>query len=211
MQARVVLATHNQGKLRELREILRDQIDGLDVDTQVVSAADLDVPDVVEDGVTFAENSLLKAQAAARHAGLIAVADDSGLVVDVLHGAPGIFSARWAGKHGDDTANLKLLLAQLVDISDEHRGARFVCAASMATPAGETKVEHGELPGTLLREPRGEGGFGYDPILAPSALTGDLAGKSCAEIGAEIKNSMSHRAEAFKALIPHLRQALEVE
>ncbi|MFJ3031090.1 RdgB/HAM1 family non-canonical purine NTP pyrophosphatase [Rothia terrae] len=211
MQPRVVLATHNQGKLRELREILRGQIEGLDVDAQVVSAADVDVPDVVEDGITFAENSLLKARAAAHHTGLIAIADDSGLAVDVLNGAPGIFSARWAGAHGDDTANLNLLLAQLSDIADEHRGARFMCAASMATPTGETAVEHGELPGTLLREPRGEGGFGYDPILAPAALTGELAGKSCAEIGPEIKNSMSHRAEAFKALIPHLRRALDVE
>ncbi|QRZ62297.1 RdgB/HAM1 family non-canonical purine NTP pyrophosphatase [Rothia sp. ZJ932] len=211
MGAKVVLATHNAGKLRELREILRGRIEGLDVDTDVVSAADVSLPDVVEDGVTFAENSLLKARAAASESGLIAIADDSGLAVDVLGGAPGIFSARWAGQHGDDTANLNLLLAQLADIAEEHRGARFMCAASLATPEGETAVEHGELPGILLREPRGEGGFGYDPILAPTELTGELAGKSCAEIGAEVKNSMSHRARAFTALIPHLQKALAVK
>lgn len=211
MDAKVVLATHNQGKLRELREILRGAIEGLNVDTEVVSAAEIELPDVVEDGVTFAENSLLKARAAAAATGMIAIADDSGLSVDVLGGAPGIFSARWAGQHGDDAANLNLLLAQLGDIADEHRGARFMCAASMATPHGDTAVEHGELPGILLHEARGEGGFGYDPILAPTELTGELAGKSCAEIGPEVKNSMSHRARAFKALIPHLQKALAVK
>lgn len=206
--AKVVLASHNQGKLRELREILRDQIPGLDVDRDVVDAAAVGAPDVVEDGVTFAENSLKKAHAVAAASGLIAVADDSGLAVDVLGGAPGIFSARWAGKHGDDAANLNLLLAQLADIADQHRGAKFCCAASMATPDGSEAVEYGELPGTLVREPRGEKGFGYDPILAPTELTGEYAGKTCAEIPAEVKNSMSHRARAFTALIPHLRAAL---
>ncbi len=206
--AKVVLASHNQGKLRELREILRDQIPGLDVDRDVVDAATVGAPDVVEDGVTFAENSLKKAHAVAAASGLIAVADDSGLAVDVLGGAPGIFSARWAGKHGDDAANLNLLLAQLADIADQHRGAKFCCAASMATPEGAEAVEFGELPGTLVREPRGEKGFGYDPILAPTELTGEYAGKTCAEIPAEVKNSMSHRARAFTALIPHLRAAL---
>ncbi|MEX3609637.1 non-canonical purine NTP pyrophosphatase [Rothia sp. LK2588] len=208
MGAKVVLASHNQGKLRELREILRGQIDGLDVDTEVVDAAAVNAPDVVEDGVTFAENSLKKAHAVAQATGLIAIADDSGLAVDVLGGAPGIFSARWAGRHGDDAANLNLLLNQLADIADEHRGARFCCAASLATPAGDEAVEYGELPGTLLHAPAGDGGFGYDPILAPTELTGDDAGKSCAQIPAEMKNSISHRARAFTALIPHLRAAL---
>lgn len=209
MGAKVVLASHNQGKLRELREILRDQIPGLDVDTEVVDAAAVGAPDVQETGVSFAENSLLKARAVAEATGLVAIADDSGLAVDVLGGAPGIFSARWAGSHGDDEANLNLLLAQLADISEEYRGAQFCCAASVVSPAGFEAVEYGELPGTLTTEPRGEGGFGYDPILAPSELTGELAGKTCAEIGPEVKNSMSHRARAFTALVPQIACALE--
>ena len=142
-EAKIVLASHNKGKLKELREILRGHIDGLDVDTQVVDAASVNAPDVPETGVTFAENSLLKARAVARATGLIAIADDSGLSVDVLGGAPGIFSARWAGRHGDDTANLNLLLAQLSDISAEHRGAKFCCAASVASPDGFEAVEYG--------------------------------------------------------------------
>ena len=131
----LVLATHNQGKLRELRELLRGQVPGLDVDTQVVDAGAVGAPDVAETGVTFAENSLLKARAVAEATGLVAIADDSGLAVDVLGGAPGIFSARWAGRHGDDAANLRLLLDQLADVPDGHRGAAFVCAAALAVPA----------------------------------------------------------------------------
>lgn len=208
MTAKIVLATHNKGKLREFREILRGQIDGLDVDTEVVDASAVNAPDVVEDGVTFAENSLLKARAVAEATGLIAIADDSGLAVDVLGGAPGIFSARWAGTHGDDTANLNLLLAQLSDIAEEHRGARFMCAASLATPGGFEAVEHGELAGTLLREPRGEGGFGYDPILAAHEFTGEYAGLSCAQVPADVKNAISHRAKALALLVPHIRTAL---
>jgi XTP/dITP diphosphohydrolase len=205
---RLVLATHNQGKLRELRDLLRGQVPGLDVDSQVVDAAAVGGPDVLEDGVTFGENSLLKARAVSAATGLIAVADDSGLAVDVLGGAPGIFSARWSGRHGDDRANLELLLAQLADVRDEHRGAAFVCAAALVVPAedgGEAyeHVEYGELKGTLLREPRGEGGFGYDPILQPTGL--DL---SCAELSREAKNAISHRGQAFRALLPAIVAAL---
>ena len=216
---KVVLASRNQGKLRELREILRNRIVGLNVETDVVDAASIDAPDVPETGVTFAENSLLKARAVAESTGFIAIADDSGLSVEVLHGAPGIFSARWAGEHGDDTANLTLLLGQLRDISDEHRAAKFCCAASLAVPSalgGYEAVEYGELPGTLLHAPQGDGGFGYDPIMMPVELNGDnalydgaYADQSCAQIPAEIKNSISHRARAFEALVPHLQQALE--
>lgn len=205
---RVVLASHNAGKLKELREILRGRIDGLDVDTQVVDAGSVDAPDVAETGTTFAENSLLKARAVAESTGLIAVADDSGLCVDVLQGAPGIFSARWSGSHGDDAANIDLLLAQLSDIPEENRGARFHCAASVAGPEGFEAVEHGEMPGRLLSSPSGKGGFGYDPIFVPSELTGDAAGLSAAEISAELKNSISHRARAFAALVPHIHAAL---
>ncbi|WP_334172480.1 RdgB/HAM1 family non-canonical purine NTP pyrophosphatase [Sinomonas sp.] len=205
---RLVLATHNQGKLRELRDLLRGQVQGLDVDTQVVDAAAVGGPDVVEDGVSFAENSLLKARAVSAATGLVAIADDSGLAVDVLGGAPGIFSARWAGRHGDDRANLELLLAQLSDVRDEHRGAAFVCAAALVAPAGDggdpyEHVEYGELKGTLLREPRGEGGFGYDPILLPEGLD-----RSCAELSREEKNAISHRGQAFRALLPEILRAL---
>ena len=205
--AKIVLASRNQGKLRELREILRGRIDGLNVETDVVDASAVHAPDVPETGVSFAENSLIKARAIAEATGLIAVADDSGLSVDVLGGAPGIFSARWSGVHGDDTANLNLLLRQLSDIADEHRAAKFCCAASLAVPeadGGYEAVEYGELPGV-----------GYDPILQPTELNGDnalyggdYAGQSCAQIPAEIKNSISHRARAFAALVPHLEKAL---
>ncbi|ALE92557.1 dITP/XTP pyrophosphatase [Arthrobacter alpinus] len=201
---KLVLATHNQGKLRELRELLRGQVPGLDVDTDVVDAGALHAPDVAETAVTFAGNSRLKAQAVARFTGVLAIADDSGLAVDVLGGAPGIFSARWAGTHGDDAANLKLLLAQLSDIAPEYRGARFVCAAALASPDGTLDVvEEGTLEGTLLAAPRGEGGFGYDPILAPMGLE-----VSCAELSSAEKNAISHRGNAFRALLPHIVKAL---
>ncbi|WP_247042954.1 non-canonical purine NTP pyrophosphatase [Arthrobacter rhizosphaerae] len=219
----LVLATHNKGKLRELRELLRGQVPGLDVDTQVIDASAAGAPDVAETGVTFAENSLLKAQAVADATGLLAIADDSGLAVDVLGGAPGIFSARWCGRHGDDTANLELLLAQLSDVPDSHRGAAFVCAAALAVPFsprtegsavrasgavdpgtdGRQVVEYGQLEGTLLREPRGDGGFGYDPILQPIGYD-----RSCAELSAEEKNAISHRGKAFRALLPAIIDAL---
>ncbi|GAA3295682.1 RdgB/HAM1 family non-canonical purine NTP pyrophosphatase [Arthrobacter citreus] len=201
--ARLVLATRNQGKLRELRELLRGRIDGLDVDTQVIDAAAAGVPDVPETGVTFEENSLLKARAVADATGLAAIADDSGLAVDVLGGAPGIFSARWSGRHGDDEANLELLLAQLADIPAEHRGAAFVCAASLALPGGTAVVERAELRGTLLTEPRGDGGFGYDPVLQPLGMD-----RSTAELAPEEKNAISHRGQAFRALVPAIVDAL---
>lgn len=204
---RLVLATHNQGKLKELRDLLRGQVPGLDVDTQVVDAGAVGGPDVVEDGVTFAENALKKARAVAEATGLPAIADDSGLAVEVLGGAPGIFSARWAGRHGDDRANLELLLAQLGDVRDEHRQAAFVCAAALAVPGeGGTRyetVELGEMPGTLLHEPRGEGGFGYDPILLPEGLS-----VSVAELSREQKNEISHRGHAFRALLPAIVEVL---
>ncbi|WP_342024215.1 RdgB/HAM1 family non-canonical purine NTP pyrophosphatase [Arthrobacter citreus] len=201
--ARLVLATRNQGKLRELRELLRGRIEGLDVDTQVIDAAAAGVPDVPETGVTFEENSLLKARAVADATGLAAIADDSGLAVDVLGGAPGIFSARWAGRHGDDAANLDLLLAQLADIPAAHRGAAFVCAATLALPGGKAVVERAELRGTLLTERRGEGGFGYDPVLRPDGLD-----RSTAELAPEEKNAISHRGQAFRALLPAIVDAL---
>lgn len=203
MSARLVLASTNQGKLRELRELLRGTVDGLDVDTDVIDAATAGAPDVVEDGVTFEANALKKAREISAHTGLAAVADDSGLAVDVLGGAPGIFSARWSGHHGDDAANLNLLLAQLSDVPDEHRGAGFVCAAALVTPEGTQRVELGQLRGRLLSAPRGDGGFGYDPILQPAGYT-----VSSAELDPEEKNRISHRGQAFRTLVPHLIEVL---
>lgn len=200
--SRVVLATRNEHKVAELREILADVCAELAL--EVVGAGDFaDAPDVVEDGVTFEENALLKAQALARHTGLPALADDSGLAVEVMGGAPGIFSARWAGRHGDDRANLELLLAQLADVRDEHRAAAFVCAAVLALPDGTVRSAEGRMPGRVAREPRGENGFGYDPVLV---VDGD--GRHAAELSPEEKNAVSHRGVAFRAMVPHLRELL---
>lgn len=200
--ARLVLATHNAHKLGELRAILEPVLPGLPPEA-VVGARDVGAPEPVEDGVTFAQNALLKARALAAFTGLPAVADDSGLAVDVLGGAPGIFSARWAGRHGDDAANLALLLAQLSDIADPHRGARFVCAAALVTPDGFEHVETGALVGTLAHAPRGTGGFGYDPALVPLGET-----RTCAELSPTEKNAISHRGQAFRALAPVVARVL---
>ncbi|MEU2231141.1 RdgB/HAM1 family non-canonical purine NTP pyrophosphatase [Streptomyces vietnamensis] len=197
---RLILATRNAGKITELHAILADA--GLDVEL-VGADAYPDVPDVKETGVTFAENALLKAHALARATGLPAVADDSGLCVDVLNGAPGIFSARWAGAHGDDRANLNLLLAQLSDIADEHRGAHFACAAALALPDGTERVVEGQMPGTLRHAPVGTNGFGYDPILQPNGYE-----VTCAQLTPEQKNAISHRGKAFRALVPVVRELL---
>lgn len=199
---RLVLATHNRHKLTELRAILHPALPGLDLEA-VVTSGDVGAAEPREDGLTFAENALIKARAVAAATGLPAVADDSGLAVDVLGGAPGIFSARWAGRHGDDVANLDLLLAQLEDIPAPHRGARFVCAAALVTPDGLEVVEHGALVGTLTMAPRGSNGFGYDPVLVPLGDT-----RTCAELSPEEKNAISHRGQAFRALVPAVTRAL---
>ena len=197
---RIVLATRNGHKVRELQTILADLIDELDL--EIVGMGEFpDVADVVETGVTFAENATLKAVAAAKATGLPALADDSGLAVDVLGGAPGVFSARWAGTHGQDRANLELLLGQLYDVPDEHRAAAFVCAAVLALPDGTVVVREGRMPGTLAREPRGDNGFGYDPILV---VDGDS--RTSAELTFEEKNAISHRGKAFRALAADLRK-----
>ncbi|PWI45305.1 RdgB/HAM1 family non-canonical purine NTP pyrophosphatase [Streptomyces sp. ICBB 8177] len=197
---RLVLATRNAHKVTELRAILT----GAGLDVELVGAdAYPEIPDVKETGVTFAENALLKAHALAGATGLPAVADDSGLCVDVLGGAPGIFSARWAGRHGDDAANLALLLAQLSDIAAPHRAAHFACAAALALPDGTSRVVEGRLDGTLRETPAGEGGFGYDPILQPDGET-----RTCAELTPEEKNAISHRGKAFRELVPVVRELL---
>ncbi|MEU9005849.1 RdgB/HAM1 family non-canonical purine NTP pyrophosphatase [Streptomyces sp. NPDC048551] len=197
---RLILATRNPGKVTELHAILSAA--GLPFEL-VGADAYPQIPDVKETGVTFAENALLKAHALARATGLPAVADDSGLCVDVLNGAPGIFSARWAGTHGDDQANLDLLLAQLGDIADEHRAAHFFCAAALALPDGTERVVEGRLLGTLRHTPAGTGGFGYDPVLQPLGES-----RTCAELSAAEKNAISHRGQAFRALVPVIRELL---
>ncbi|WP_059012377.1 RdgB/HAM1 family non-canonical purine NTP pyrophosphatase [Streptomyces specialis] len=197
---RLVLATRNAHKVTELRAILAESVAGVEL---VGADAFPEVPDVRETGVTFAENALLKAHALARATGLPAVADDSGLCVDVLGGAPGIFSARWAGKHGDDRANLELLLAQLADVPEPYRAAHFACAAVLALPDGTERVAEGQLRGTLRYAPAGEGGFGYDPILQPDGET-----RTCAELTPDEKNAISHRGQAFRALAPLVAELL---
>lgn len=197
---RIVLATRNGHKVREVQTILADLIAELDL--EIVGMGEFpDVPDVVETGVTFAQNATLKAVAAAKATGLPALADDSGLAVNVLGGAPGVFSARWAGTHGQDRANLELLLGQLYDVPDEQRSAAFVCVAAIALPNGTVVLRQGQMPGMLAREPRGDNGFGYDPILV---VDGDS--RTAAELTFEEKNVISHRGKAFRALAADLRK-----
>ncbi|MFT4148278.1 MAG: RdgB/HAM1 family non-canonical purine NTP pyrophosphatase [Micrococcaceae bacterium] len=196
--AKLLLATHNQGKVREFRELLADNVPSLDVEKDVISAADLDVQEPVEDGLSFEENALIKARAIAAETSLPVIADDSGLEVDVLNGMPGIFSARWAGEHGGD--HVSLLLGQIADVKPEHRGGRFHCCAVLVTPAGDETVVHGTMEGTLTTEPRGNNGFGYDPIMVPAGYS-----KTCAELTADEKNAISHRGNAMKQLLPYIR------
>ena len=188
---RVVLATRNAHKVAELNRILADagfrgELVGLDEFP--------DAPDVPETGRTFADNALLKARAIAAHTGLPAVSDDSGLTVNALNGMPGILSARWSGKHGDDQANLELVLGQLADI-DSREGA-FVCVAALALPDGSREwTTTGVLHGSIARAPRGANGFGYDPIFVP-----DGSETTTAELAPQEKDAISHRGRAFRAI-----------
>lgn len=194
---RVVLATHNRHKALEFQQILGDAVPGLEI-------VGYDGPEPVEDGVTFAENALIKARAAAAHTGLPALADDSGICVDAMGGAPGIFSARWAGRHGDAEANLRLLLDQLADLPDGARGAHFAATLALVTPDGAGGVEgvvEGRWPGRIAHEPRGAHGHGYDPVFIPLGYD-----RTAAELGPEVKNAESHRALAFEAIVPLLRE-----
>jgi XTP/dITP diphosphohydrolase len=196
----VVLATRNAAKLRELARILSAEDHG-----EQIRLAGLDefpgAPDVPETGATFEENALLKARAIADYTGLPAVADDSGLCVDALNGMPGVLSARWAGGHGDDKANLELVLAQVADVPDTRLGAQFVCAAALVAGGAEWVVT-GRVEGRLIRAPRGSGGFGYDPIFLPDGF-----GQTTAEMTAEAKDAISHRGRAFRALAPFITAA----
>ena len=196
---RLVLATRNAAKLDELRRILAPL-----VPVEVVGLGDVPAyPELPETGATFEENALLKAREAAARTGLPAVADDSGLTVDALNGMPGVLSARWAGRAASDENNLRLVLEQTADVPDARRGAAFVCAAVLVTPDGTEQVALGTMTGTLLREPRGTNGFGYDPVFLPAGET-----RSTAEMSAAEKDAISHRGKAFRALAPHVAAAL---
>jgi XTP/dITP diphosphohydrolase len=194
MGNRLIVATRNPDKLIELRRIL-------DAGQVPVDVSDLDefpdMPEVAETGLTFTENALLKARAVAAYTGLAAVADDSGLCVDALNGMPGVLSARWAGRHGADHANLELVLAQLADIPAGHRGAQFACAAALVLPSGAEHVAEGLLEGSLATAPRGTNGFGYDPIFVPDGYEITTAQMDPAD-----KDKISHRGRALRHLAP---------
>ncbi|UQU63785.1 RdgB/HAM1 family non-canonical purine NTP pyrophosphatase [Couchioplanes caeruleus] len=194
MTARLLLATANRKKLVELQRIL-DLALGTGR-TELVGLGDFpDYPDVPETGLTFGENALIKAREGASRTGLPTVADDSGLAVDALNGMPGVFSARWSGGHGDDQANLDLVLAQIGDVPDEHRGGAFVCAAALVLPNGREHLVEGRQTGRILRARRGTGGFGYDPIFL-----GDGQDRTNAELSPAEKDAISHRGKAFREL-----------
>lgn len=245
-QVTLVVATHNEGKLVEMNRILSAQLGELASQLHLISAGSLGLPDPQETGISFEQNALLKARDVAIRTGLPAVADDSGLIVDVLGAAPGILSARWAGEHGDDVANYELLLQQIRDIPDANRAARFRCAAAFVVPepgfaqrrfvdAGLIEhlpyrgpmdtisfdvreairtevVELGDMVGRIIRAPRGEHGFGYDPIFVPQdqPQRTDEQGRqlSSAQMTAEEKNAISHRSKALHAIAPTIVQQL---
>jgi XTP/dITP diphosphohydrolase len=200
MTNRLLLATRNPGKLAELQRLLESAVPGV----AVVGLRDVpEYPEAPETGATFAENALLKAREAVRYTGLPAVADDSGLTVDALNGMPGVLSARWSGRHGDDAANTALLLGQLADVPDERRGGAFVCAAAVVTPDGAERVLERSWRGQVVREPRGSNGFGYDPVFLPDGLE-----RTAAELTAAEKDARSHRGQAFAALVPLVAELL---
>jgi XTP/dITP diphosphohydrolase len=191
---RLILATANKHKLVELTRILEAGRVAVDL----VGLGEFPgAPDVRETGATFTDNALLKARAVAEFTGLPAVADDSGLCVDALNGMPGVFSARWSGRHGDDEANLWLVLGQLADVLDDRRGAQFACSAALVLPGGREHVSEGIMRGRIIHEPRGENGFGYDPIFVPNS-----AELTTAQLSPEAKDKISHRAKALRHLAP---------
>ncbi|WP_375502415.1 RdgB/HAM1 family non-canonical purine NTP pyrophosphatase [uncultured Jatrophihabitans sp.] len=192
---RVLLASRNAKKLAELRRILAPALPEL----EVVGLDDVTpYPEVPESGATFADNALIKAREGFQQTGLPTVADDSGLTVDALNGMPGVLSARWAGAHGDDEANLRLVLDQLGDVPDERLGAAFACAVAYVYEAGEI-VTDGRMTGRLVRQPRGSNGFGYDPIFVPDGYE-----QTSAELEPSDKDEISHRGRALRALAEQL-------
>jgi XTP/dITP diphosphohydrolase len=201
MSHKLVLATRNQGKITEFRRILDALAPG---EIELIGVDQFpDLVDVEETGSTFEENSLLKARYTSQATGLPAIADDSGLCVDALNGDPGIYSARWAGAHGDDQANIEKVLEQLKDIDDEKRSAHFMCVASLVLPDGREHVAEGRFDGHILRTPVGENGFGYDPIFQPLGFT-----ISSAQMSAKEKDLLSHRGKSLRRIAPHVIELL---
>jgi XTP/dITP diphosphohydrolase len=195
------VASRNRKKLAELRRVL----DGAGVELTLLSLDEVaPFDEAPESGATFEENALAKARDAFIATGLASVADDSGLEVDALNGMPGVLSARWSGRHGDDSANTALLLAQMDDVPEERRAAAFVSACALVYRAGDARKEtvvRGAWPGSIVREPRGDGGFGYDPVFLPSG-----SARTAAELTPEEKDAESHRGRALAALLPALRE-----
>jgi XTP/dITP diphosphohydrolase len=191
---KLLIATRNRKKLEEMHRILDVSPDLRRIELLTLNDVP-DYPEAPEKGLTFAENALMKAREGLRYTGLPTVGDDSGLAVDALNGMPGVFSARWSGKHGDDRANLELLLSQLSDVDDEHRGAAFVAAVALVLPGGKEHLVHGKMPGRVIRAPRGEGGFGYDPIFVAEGHT-----VTSAELDPVAKDAISHRGQALRAV-----------
>jgi len=195
----ILLATNNMGKVRELAELLKDE------DVQILSLRDIpEIKEVEETGQTFAENALLKAQTVCASTRMITLADDSGLEVDALNGAPGVYSARYAGEPKDDRRNIEKLLADLQNVPEPLRTARFRCCLAIVTPEGEEVLTEGTVEGKILFEPRGSGGFGYDPVFYLPEY-----GKTMAELEMEEKNKISHRAQAFQKAVPVLQKLIE--
>ena len=188
---KLIVASKNSGKINEFKRIL--QIASLDIEL----VTDLEIPDVTETGKTFEENSLLKARTICKLTGLPAIADDSGICVDALGGAPGLYSARYSGQ--GDTANNEKLLAEMANVPDESRGAYFICVAAYVRPDGFEKVEEGRFYGKILHQSKGSGGFGYDPLFQPEGLN-----CSSAELSAEEKDAISHRGKAMRAIAPYI-------
>jgi XTP/dITP diphosphohydrolase len=199
----VVVATHNAKKAVELHRVLAAA--GVDADVRGLDAFPA-YPEPAETERTFEGNALLKARAAVAHTGLLAVADDSGLEVDLLNGMPGVRSARWSGRDATDAGNLELLIRQLTDSDDEDRTARFVCAMALVTPEGTEHLVRGVMEGRLVLEPRGDNGFGYDPIFVADGNT-----VTNAELSPEQKDAISHRGQAVRAMVPVLHDLLKEE
>lgn len=200
---KVLIATRNRGKLREYADLLADLTAG-GQPIEWVSLADLGIErEVEETGTTFEENARLKATAYARESGLLTLADDSGLEVDALGGAPGVHSARYGGPELDDEGRYRLLLEALKDVPEGKRSARFRCVVAITTPEGELHTAEGTCEGRIAREPKGEHGFGYDPVFVVEEY-----GRTMAELGPEVKNRVSHRARALEAIRPMLATLL---
>lgn len=197
MANKLVIATRNAGKIVEFRRILDAVSDGA---VELIGIDQFpDLVDVEETGTTFEENALLKARYTTKMTGLPSISDDSGLCIDALGGAPGVFSARWAGSHGDDKANVEKVLDELKDVPDAKRGAYFICVAALVMPDGREELAHARFEGKILRSPVGEQGFGYDPIFEPLGMS-----ISSAQMSAEEKDAVSHRGKSLRAIAPHV-------